>query len=305
VAPFIVELVIARRFRRAALFVGAYALICAFWALYPQLFAPPAVTVGPAGNIAGGISGFFLKVGSLFDEFSIVNVLLMAPNLLRFAMWQHPFLLVLVCCSWSAISRAEGIARPMLAGILLMLIVTSVLMPWQGYGWGYRYLHGFLGSFCLLATYGWQALERSATERRAALTLTTVVAIAIILPFQMVSTHAIIAPYRAASAFIERSDADVVLVDGSGLSLAIDVVRNHATFTERPKVMEIQMLDEADLRALCQRYDVRLFDRRHGSRLGMPIVDTPDLSGARAILPALGCDKPLPFNQEKAAVRGQ
>ncbi len=270
VAPFIVELVIARRFRRGALFAGAYALICAFWALYPQLFGPPAMTAGTADGISTGLSGFVLKIGSLFREFSIVNSLLMAPNLLRFAAWQHPLMLVLICCSWPAISRAEGIARPMLAGIILMLIVTCVLMPWQGYGWGYRYLHGFLGSFCLLATYGWHALERSATERRAALTLTTVVSVAMILPFQMVSTRAIIAPYRAASAFIERSDADVVLVDGSGLSLAMDIVRNYANFAERPMVMEIQLLDEADLRALCQRYDVRLFDRRHGSRLGMP-----------------------------------
>ena len=305
VAPFIVELLIARRFRRGALFVAGYALICAFWALYPQLFAPPAVTVGTVDGVTTGLSGFVLRVGSLFREFSIVNSLLMAPNLLRFAAWQHPLMLVLVFCSWPAISRAQGLARPLLAGIVLMLIVTFILMPWQGYGWGYRYLHGFLGSFCLLATYGWHALDRSATERRAALTLTTAVAVAIILPFQMVSTRAIIAPYRAASAFIERSDADVVLVDGSGMLLAMDIVRNHANFSQRPKVMEIQLLDEADLRALCRRYDVRLFDRRHGSRLGMPIVETPDFSGAREILPAIGCDKPLPMSQANDGDRGQ
>jgi hypothetical protein len=298
VAPFIVELLIAKRFRRAALFIGGYALICGFWAVYPQLLLPLGGTAGTGGGVENGLNQFVVKVGALFAEFSpIRNTIFMVANLHRFAAWQHPFLLILLCFSCLPISRAQGIARPLLAGIVLMLFVTFLIMPWQGYGWGYRYLHGFLGSFCLLATYGWQRLEHFPRERSAALTLTTAVTVALILPFQLVTTHAIVAPYRQASAFIERADADVVLVDGTGMVLAMDVVRNYADFRPRPKVMEMLLLDEADLRKLCQRHKVRVFDRRHGSRLGVPLTETPDLSGARAILATIGCDQPLPLSR--------
>ena len=279
-APFIAELLIARRFRRAGLFIAGYGLIGLFWALYPQLHQSLAETAqrgGVAGD--GGLVQLAGTVGALLGTFSASNVLIMLLNLLRFAAWQHLLLLVLVCCVWPAVKQAQGIARPLLAGIVLMLVATFLLMPWQGYGWGYRYLHGFLGSFCLLAGYGWHRLDRFAAERRAMLTLTTAATVALVLPFQMVTTHAIVAPYRAASALIEASQADVVLVDGSGMQLAHDVVRNNAELNHRPRVMHLGPLSEADLRSLCARHDVRLFDRRHGSQAGIPRAITSDEFG--------------------------
>jgi hypothetical protein len=95
---------------------------------------------------------------------------------------------------------------------------------------------------------------------------------------------------------IEHADADVVLVDETGIVLGMDVVRNYIGSDQRPKVMAIRNLSKADLRILCKRFEVRLFDRRHASQAGIPLAPTPDLSGERAILPSIGCDTPLPLH---------
>jgi hypothetical protein len=39
-----------------------------------------------------------------------------------------------------------------------------ILLPYQGHGWGYRYLHGLIGSLSLLAGYGWIALSERAAR---------------------------------------------------------------------------------------------------------------------------------------------
>lgn len=305
-APFVAELLAARRLRRAAVFIAGYGFIGFFWVLYPQLSERLSETANPSG---GGVAGGFVQlagvVRALLGSFDSKNILLMLLNLLRFAAWQHLFLLALVSCAWPAIRRGQGIARPLLAGIALMLIATFLVMPMQGNGWGYRYLHSFLGSFCLLAGYGWHRLNRLVAERRAALQITTVATVGLILPFQMISTHAIVMPYRAASALIEATRADVVLVDVSGMRFAADLIRNNGGWDQRPKIMDMQYLTETDLRNLCLRYDVRLFDRRHGSQAGIPFAATGDVSGARAILPAIDCDRPLPLSPTTEVGSGQ
>jgi hypothetical protein len=87
--------------------------------------------------------------------------------------------------------------------------------------------------------------------------------------------------------------------------LGLDVVRNGVDPAQRPKVLDLRPLTQADLRHLCAGYDVRLFDWRHGRQAGMPLATTPDMSGARAILPTIGCDRPLPLSPTNAAAIAQ
>jgi hypothetical protein len=299
VAPFVAELLLARRFRRAGFFVVGYGLIGLFWALFPSLFQSLFEPARPSsGEVQEAVVPLANMAAGLLGSFDINNVLLMLLNLIRFAAWQHLFLLVLVSVAWPCIKRAQGIARPLMAGVALLLLTTFLLVPWQAYGWGYRYLHGFLGSFCLLAGYGWHRLAGFAAERRAALTLTTAATVLLTLPFLMSSTHAIVAPFRAANALVQASRADVVLVDRTGMELGIGIVRNTAEVDQRPKVMLLQSLSEAGLEELCARYDVRLFDKRHGAKAGIPLAAARDPlgAGARAKLAQLGCDNPLPLS---------
>ena len=46
-------------------------------------------------------------------------------------------------------------------GIVLTVVAFALVLPSQGIGWGYRYLHGFIGNAVLLAVGGWVHLTEA------------------------------------------------------------------------------------------------------------------------------------------------
>ena len=120
---------------------------------------------GVAGDQASGsgINDLFARLSVLLGAFKLASFTEMAFNFLRFLSWQNVVLLPLALLAWPAIWRGEGIARPLAAGILLTLAAMLVLLPWQGLGWGYRYLHGLIGSFCR-----WLAMDGAASPAKRA-----------------------------------------------------------------------------------------------------------------------------------------
>ena len=154
-APFILQLLLQRRWRLTAVYVGAYAAICAFWVAYPGIVlagiaAPADQTVAAAGP------HFLAHVSRMIEGFNFgINLELAFDNLLRLFAWQNVVIVPLLIASLAAVYRGEGLARPLLAGVVLTMLVPFIVMPWQGNGWGYRYLHGCLGNLALLAGYGW------------------------------------------------------------------------------------------------------------------------------------------------------
>lgn len=296
-APFILELLIARQWRRAAVYIAGYALIGLFWIIYWQLVLSAAGSVASAGEAAQQGLPFLLdKLADLIASFDVTAPVLMVLNLMRFISWTHLLLLPLVILAWPFIRRGEGIARPLALGIVLMLATLLILLPWQGHGWGYRYLHGFLGSFALLATFGWTRIAAAGQARRnAALALTTAATLLVILPFHLWSASAFVRPYRAAHAFLARADAEVVIVDPAGTFYTQDLVRNAPDVSNRPVTIDLLHLDETPLRALCARYRVALFDKRHAAAFGIRFAETPELAAKRRLLDALRCAPPLPL----------
>ncbi len=92
-APFVVSLVMARRWKLATYYGAVYGLIGLFWILYWSLVlrevnAPTA----PSADI--GVLYFIQRVAALIDP-SPANLLLMGLNLLRFLAWQSPLLIPL------------------------------------------------------------------------------------------------------------------------------------------------------------------------------------------------------------------
>jgi len=64
--------------------------------------------------------------------------------------------------------RSAGMVRALLLGLVLTTAAMFVLLPYQGHGWGYRYLHGLLGSAVLLAAWTWDGLLRGLSDRSRA-----------------------------------------------------------------------------------------------------------------------------------------
>ncbi len=291
-APFIVELWRAGQRRRLAVYLAAYLLIGLFWTCYWQIALAGAGAAGAPDP--GGASFLTERVRLLLAAASPTAVPTMILNLARFLSWQNVLLLPLALLAWPAVRRGQGAARPLAAGILLTLLAMTVLLPWQGHGWGYRYLHGCVGSLCLLAGYGWRALADSADapRLRAALTAATVAGLAIILPWHLLQAHAFVAPYRAAYAAILAAPADLVLVDDSGLVFAEDLVRNAPDLSNRPKILYAAGLTAPQTAGLCRAFRVQRFGRSEGLAFGIQPAASPDPARAR-LLDGLHCGSPI------------
>ena len=303
-APFVLALWLDRRWGRAALHTVAYAVIGLGWIFYWKLILPPG-----GGGLKGGMGlGFDLLLARLeymAAAFNLSSIGLMAKNLIRFIAWQNPLLPILAFAGLGAAFRAKGIFRPLIAGVVLTVVAIWFLMPYQGHGWGYRYLHGFLGSFVLVAALGWIRLTDSLAgiDRRAAqgiLVVTTVFSIAVVLPLHAVQANAMIKPYAAAAHAIDRTPAEVVVVDPSGLFYATDLVRNDPFLRNAPKRMDLGVMTDTQVRGLCAEHRTALFERREGLALGLsPSADKPTahLQAMRNLLDSLHCGErttPLP-----------
>jgi len=302
VAPFILSLLFARRWRLFSFYVAVYGAICFFWLEYWVIAQWLSGIAGGRANEAGA-SFLFERVTMLLANSNIGALFLMMGNLARFFAWQNPIALPLALLSAGAIRRGEGVARPLAAGFLLSIAAFGILLAQQGNGWGYRYLHGFLGSWSLLAAYGWIAITQNspATERRAAgaaVAIATALALLVAAPRRLAQAVATERPYRAAIALAARARTDVVLVDRTHLMHGGGLVRNDPFLAQRPLTLDLVFIDDAALRDLCARRSVALLSEGRALALGIPYYSTArnwdELRDRKlALLKSLSCGREI------------
>jgi hypothetical protein len=301
-APFILQLWIERRWRTAAVYTLAYAAIALFWIEYQtiavHLFAAPRPSASGAGAGAGATDGFLAQVLGMARAFRPSALVLMDENLIRFVTWQNPLTPPLLLLSCAAALRAGGAVRSLILGLGLTTVFVLVIMPYQGHGWGYRYLHGLLGSVCLLAA--WTAVRMTenlpwskAARVLGALVATSAEAILILLPIRAAQTHLWVRPYVLADEAIARTGRDLVLVDDRASVFTADLVRNDPLLRKRPIRLELGALKPEQLRALCSAHSIALFDRTDAARFGIgtfgPPRDTPSAAARLAVIRAARC----------------
>jgi hypothetical protein len=295
VLPFIGEFLLARRWKRAALYTAGYLLIGLFWTSYWQIALSLSGGAPAVGDTAGESPVLLQRLILILTANDLTAVPLMMLNLFRFAAWQHLLLLPLMLLAWPSIRRGEGIARPLAVGMVLILVLVLILLPWQGAGWGYRYLHGLIGNGCLIACYGWIRTERGMEpgRRRAIFAAASAFTLFLLLPFQLVQTHAIVRPWREASAFIENSGADIVMVSLPDVEMGNELVRNRPDLSNRPLMIEVEALRSEQVESLCRRRRFLLFESRHAKAFGLNLIDSDERPGRR--FHELGCGVPLPL----------
>lgn len=262
--PFLLWFALQRRWGALAFHTAMIALAVMIWAkLWPQLMAdwygPPA-DVRPSAGVGD-------KMSSLADRLDEWRPLLYMS---RFFAWNNLLLVPLALIGlwrigWRAALRGERIALPLGLGALGMAALS--ISP--GYGWGYRYLHGFIGSFALLAGLGWTSLRRP--DQRV-LSVSALIAL-LTTSFLMMRAHDYVAPYARAHQRIMQSGADVVLVDPRGGRYVTDVVRGpESEPLGSPVVMNIGWLKMDELDRLCAHKDVAVLDISTFAPLGVGIV---------------------------------
>ena len=292
-APFILWL-FARRNWGAGIF---HALVCIammlVWArLWPMLLihevGPP-----PLSDIHR-TNGIVDKIESLFGRLDSWQPLL---NNARLLAWNNLLLLPLAVLSlfavpWRALFRDPPIILP----LLLAAGLGMGFALYQGYGWGFRYMHGGIGALALLAGFGWSAVtrpgDRAAGRLLAGATLVSLVAGAWLLH----DTERFVRGYARSMAAIRAAPADVVLVDIRGGYYMTDLVRFNEGRLGHPAVMALSMLSRRQLDELCATRRVAIADRTLFWPLGVHVI-SPVFPGSeyvqarRAYLAKIGCGK--------------
>ncbi|MDB5698293.1 MAG: hypothetical protein JWN69_1097 [Alphaproteobacteria bacterium] len=262
VAPFLIWMWATGQRRLALFYSAAIAAFALFWIVYWQLAIAWALPDAPDAAHLGGTFLAERAVTMVYEAMQIGTLILIVENLLRFMTWQNPLALVLVAAAFLTIRRQPTIAQALLGGIVLMFAAIFVLMPYQGHGWGYRYLHGLLGSFALAAAFGWRTIVNEAPELRRRLQVGLGIAIlasmAVLLPLRAYQAHHFATPYATASANIAHIDADVVILDSGDRWYGGDLVRNDPFLRRRPIILLDQTLKPGAAQSLCRRYRVKV-----------------------------------------------
>ena len=249
-APILFLLLLERRWGRAAFYFVGYAAIGAFWLWWPNAMW----AMSQASEVIQKPEGVdyltrLLAELQKSDRMAFAN---MAANLLRFAAWQHLLLIPLMLVGFG-LARRDRLAGALAAGLILTIGVMAVILPYQGHGFGYRYLHAVTGSAILLAVYGWTVLAGHRASWRPLLLRTTVAGLCLLLPVQAWMAYCFYAPFAQLSERIDASSADYVVVDENGASFSADLVVNPPWLDQRPIRLLSGSIDAALARTLCAR----------------------------------------------------
>lgn len=248
VAPILFLLLMERNWRRAALYFTGYAAIGLFWMWWP-LWMSMLVQGGDVAQNANHADYVTRLMNALAmgDGLRVAN---MVSNLLRFVAWQHLLLVPLFVLGLS-VARHDRLAGALAAGILLTVVTMAVILPYQGHGFGYRYLHGLIGSCILLAVYGWESVRENLAEWRSLLLRTTCLGIIFLLPLQLWMAHSFYASPAAVLARIDRSLADYVVIGEDDAPFSIDLVINRPFLDKGPIRLRRQALTPEFMKILC------------------------------------------------------
>ncbi len=296
--PFIGSLWLRRRFKLASLYTLAYAGICLFWIAYWQIMLR---TYGLQGAPSAQAGSFLATVAALIATWRPADAGVMLMNLVRFATWQNPLLLPLLMIALYSVTRWNDTIRALAAGIAITVGLVFFVLPYQGHGWGYRYLHGLIGSFALIATQAYVELTKDGEERSlqrlgGAIVASSVFALTLMLPLRCIEARELVGPYAAAARQVRSSPNDIVFVDRDAMPYLHDIVRNAPDLSNRPLVFDLLNLDEGQIRALCAVHDVAVFDLADGRTLGLAFLleaRSEESLSRRSLMATIGCGHPL------------
>lgn len=295
VAPFIVQLWWRRRWRLAFAYTLSYSLIGLFWNAYFRI----ALAAHGLQAEAGGLDAP-ATIANLLHEFEWSGLDLMLKNILRFVSWNMIALLPLAGFGTVTLRRADPTLWALVAGIALTTAAVFVLQPYQGHGWGFRYWHGLVGSFALLATAGYMRAGGLAaadlTARRAI--VVTGIASLLLLPLRAWQTREFASPYVRAAGVLARFQAQSLIIDRSDSMFVADLVRNDPFLRGGTRMFELTNLGADQVRQLCASGSVAIFGREQAKALGIrefpnPAEGQSKRQALRQAMSAADCGQPV------------
>ncbi|MBC2667043.1 hypothetical protein H7F51_16110 [Novosphingobium flavum] len=292
VAPFLLMLLRNRAWKELSVYVVCYGAIGLFWIGWQPWISAHGVLPVPTDHSGDGVDYLerFRRTATPLTRFSFF---VMAGNLLRLAAWNHLLLLPLAAIG-IAVRRSDRFVQALWLGMALLVVFMTLVLPAQVNGWGYRYLHGFLGSAVLLAGYGWHWLEREGAAPVRAFVATAALGILVILPLHVWMAKGQLGGYAEAARAAGRFDADMVVID-EGIPFAGDLVLNRPDLSNRPIRLARNYVKPGDFPALCAHGTIAFADApQFGAvsrffRIPPPAAPTPRQVRLRTAAEAAGC----------------
>jgi hypothetical protein len=256
-APFLLQLLISRRWLMAWYFGAVYVVGIATWVWWTVKFRPGLIEAAPnfmGAPAASQITIQLLDVASLVSWQALPTFLLFGIALLN---WRY----------------LPSVARSLLLGVGLTLAFYLLYQSDQGHGWGYRYAYSVLGNIVLIATFGWVLVQRSLGSHKAwAIMIPGLVLFwAVQFPIRVAQVESFTRPFAAASAYIASIPRDFVIIDRGIAWYAQDLVRNDHRLMNSPKVFHANHLTEEQIHMLAQLGSVHRLSADELRRVGMVV----------------------------------
>lgn len=293
IMPFLIMLAATKRWRLLTLYSLAYTAIGLFWLGWPLWISAHGTAPAAISQTVHGV-GYGERLLHIAAGFRPDGVGMMAANLIRFVTWQHLLLVPLAGFGAYKGWKADPLIRALVLGLIFPVFFLLIIMPYQGHGWGYRYLHGVIGNACLLGGYGWCRLESKTCVPARAMIAATIASLAIALPLHALMVHQMVAPVAAAAAARDAAGADYVVVDDTAAPFAQDLVINRPALDNRPLILSGSVVSVQTLSDLCRHGSVAFMDasrlgglsRAFGGQAPKP---TPAYAGLEEAARAVGC----------------
>lgn len=255
VLPFLVRLVWQRRWRAVLIFGAIYLIGCALWFAWRARFQMAS---------SDGISSIFRIANPRLPIIQSMNLLL----IIGWASLATPLL---------ALLGAAGLfkARPIIqdAGLSCLLTFGFYFFFYfdQAHGWGYRYFHGAIACFIIVAVAGFHRLASQVGTTRAARFVWIGVAVSLLvqLPLRCFQAERFVRPYARAAAVIHSIPKDIVAFDWREAWYSADLLRNDPFLEQRPVIVSVVYLTPAAITALQKNGSVRFITRDDLTRLGL------------------------------------
>jgi hypothetical protein len=285
--PFLVRLLLMRRWKATIFFAAVYLIGCAGWFYWWILFRP---------GTNGG------EVASVFRLFSVRAPIIQSMNLWLVIGWSSLATPLLILLGLRRVFTTRDQSAPTVPGrrfsighwaldvgrwtfslnrnCLLQDAAFSCTLTFafyyffyldQAHGWGYRYVYGALGCLTLVAVAGFERLSILIGQRRALALTTSGIALSMFiqLPLRCFQAESFVRPYAQALEAFRNMRADIVAFDPRDAWYSADLTRNDPFLEQRPIIVRLMGLTPETISALQRQPKAYVVPAREMARFGL------------------------------------
>lgn len=237
VTPFLVRLLMDRRWARLASISVVYAAACALWIYWLRM-----------SGTAHANPGALAQARTLLSIPRTAALWLQGIDISLLFTWQTPVFGLLVLAAMLRSKRLPRVFRELGLGVFLAILFYAcrggVHGPVnQGHGWGDRYAYEVLGNLVLLAALGAGVLRGVLGRERTLgiLAASLVVTLLVQWPIRFVNTESFVRPFAAGEAYLRTRPADVVIVKADSVWYGRDLLRNDPYLRGQPTIVDFSI----------------------------------------------------------------